>query len=201
MKKMFKKLFFKKEIDDSNKDIEYQQSGKIKDVISTFFNQFDKKIHNAIFTDKNKSGEDSAFRNKLWEFHENAFKKRYRDLDSFVKRNTILVTSLTVAGICFGQGGLSLMENFLYGASSLLMLDTTIKATVTKYNLYKYGRSPKLEKNKKILDGSYKENLKKAMLAYNNSKRLSVNNEEVQHVEKIVSDRMSDEEINIRFNN
>lgn len=168
------------EIYDAENELVCEKQGTIKNIISAFLGQVDKKIHNFIFKEAKRNGKETKFRNKLWSFHKNEVENRYIYLKGFIKESAILFGILSLVGFAATKGGLLLSGKILYCASGMLFLDSTIKAISTKYNLNKFGKHPKLNRIKELFSGNYMENIETAKMAHIKSKILNNPNYKIE---------------------
>ena len=149
-----------KQIDEQKLNIERQKQGKKKDIISSYFMQLDKRIHNKLFNRK-------RFGNFLWKNYKKCVNARYNDLGMYIARNT---------GIAVGVGVIGSLVNlplFLtVGACSLIGGITAVKGISTNYNNKHFG-GPLLKRFKTVFTGKYKENIATSKFAYEKANELS----------------------------
>lgn len=152
----------KRELKNKGKDITKMSQGKVRSVISSFFGQVDKRIHNAIYA------KETSISNRLWKNHENRVLKRYNNVSWYLVKNALIM--LGIVGIPFVlpllPASTGVINAFALGAG-IFGGNTIIKTISAVYNKIRYG-GPLLERKMPILNGSYLDNIKESF--YQNRK-------------------------------
>lgn len=149
--------YYKKKIKESKKKIAaLNGSGNI---FSSLIGQVDKKFHNWFYNDTKNA-------NKRWENHCNRVKERYNDIFKFSWPKLATAAGMIIFGTVFPGVG-------LIAAGGALLGGYTIASTIVKMvNKKRYG-GPLLVREKRILHGSYLENISESLYERTNGKKIS----------------------------
>lgn len=152
----------KKELNDRRKDYNKKYQGRYRDVVSSFFGQIDKKIHNLVY--KN---------NSFWRNKYKRVKYRYEHTSKYLLKNVFITI-----GIMGGLGMASLVvpaiAPYALGASAAFLGQTFVKTIATIRNRARYG-GPRLERNYPIMKNGYFKNISNSWNKVLNSNTLSLN--------------------------
>lgn len=170
-----KKEELQEEITNAKMEVVRLKQGSIKDIISTYFGQIDKKIYNILFKEiKEDDGKKHPIRkviNSIHDKYSDMRDKRYKDLSSYITKNSlisIIVLLISVVGNYFIPGLGNFIKMIHYG-NGLFMLNTIIKGISTKYN-NKFFNGPLMNRMKNLFHGKYKENVETAKMVYEHIK-------------------------------
>ena len=152
--------------------IQRSSQGKFRDVISSYFGQVDKKIHNMLYDGKNRSSDIR------WDRHCGRIIERYDNLTNYAISNGFATILLSTVSIFAGQVNFlpasttSLISKVSIGLTIALATNCAAKIGSTLFNKKKYG-GPLLEQSKMIFQGTYLENILNAKYALQRSKELT----------------------------
>ena len=152
-------------IEEVAKEVKGLSRGRIRDIISAYFGQIDKKVHNALY------GKNTSFRNGLWRAYSSMVNKRYKNVPGYVLKNLgIGVLFVMAAGMSTVILPVSTTIMPTVGAIfGIFMANTVIKAASAAYNNLRYG-GPFLKRKYDIQNGTYNENIANSLLKYRKSK-------------------------------
>lgn len=152
-------------IEKAGKIVKKIERGKARNVVSSYFNQVDKKIHNVIY---NKFGNLS---NSFWKWHCGLVNRRYANVPKYILKNIVIGLGIVVVpgiivSLAPALSGIMVYSGLAFGG---FMANTLVKAFSANYNKIVYG-GPLLQKEYKLLGGSYRENIDTALYQYKKSK-------------------------------
>ena len=163
VKDRIKKL--RNEMNSEVKKVEKLSQGKLRNVFSTMIGQVDKRIHNWWY----REGKDNR-----WNEHTEKINERYKNIPKYILKNTGMSIAMFLglgAVVALIPATSAVLTPVIFGTTATFITQTAIKAGVAIYNKRKFG-GPLLERNKKILNGTYLENIENATYEKKASKNI-----------------------------
>lgn len=155
-----------KDLKQTKKSMDKLAPGKLRDVASSFIAQVDKRVHNAVYREKTKSGKDSKLGSFAWKIHEKLVNFRYNHPFGYflgeIGAKAAVLTGFALAGFA------PALFPVLVGA---MAAGTVIRGGTTIYNLIKYHGHPGLIRKFDIQKGSYSENIKNSLFKRKRTKK------------------------------
>ena len=164
-KELSKELKQKKnELNIEKQNVVSNSQGKTKEVISNYFNQIDKRIHNLLYRD-NKVG------NTLWNWHCGLTNWRYNKIGTYS-----IVGILATAGVFIAASAIMpAAYPAIFALTGVTATNFIAKTGAALFNIIKYHDMPKLVQHKTIRKGNFLENINNALLERKKTKNANRN--------------------------
>ena len=150
------------------KEINRNQQGKVKHIISCVFGQVNQRIK------KSEYDNGDGLSDQRWESYKRKIIHRYNHLTEYVVKN---MSVLIAGGICVAHGLIPMLPALVVAVP--YFVNVVYKAGDLYYNKKRFGK-PNLTQEVTVYQGNYFENIKNAIYAYKEAKKLNkiVNNGE-----------------------
>ncbi len=154
----------KDELNIEKQNVVNNSQGKTKEVISNYFGQIDKRIHNLLYRD-NKVG------NTLWKWHCGLTNWRYNHVILYPIAGIVATAGVFIAASAIMPAAYPA----IYALTGVVGTNFIAKTVASAFNIIKYHDMPKLVQHKNIRKGSFLENINNALLERRKTKNANRN--------------------------